>query len=524
MKDDNNNNNNNINNNNISNKDNKNDNDNRDNDKSSNDNHHNISTNTNDNNGNNQYNNGMAVVPLYGISLPQQQQQQPQPRFSPFHSHIPNRNTGLSDRSLQQQPPLQNQILPLYSSNILPPSVSSHPHPHSHPLTSSSSSSSCSSSSSSSSSLPTNHSLSSIPIQEGIEADILPESAFSSVAWLRQYGMHMYRWAGDSSEWTEYAMHLPINILPYFTSTSTSTSGSASSLGGYTSILQELLTSGCQMWIDKEILLDREATFLVFIRGIAGNPNNAFMNIALDLLSNRMQHLLPQILFQLQSFGSVGSHRVNTPPSLPLPPLQSSLQSISISIPLPQKPPLSAWGVGNSLISTTTRMGNEFTVDINMKNDEEEHSIISDEYYDPEDLARSLSIAGENHEDQDADWCTVPSKRTLSSLPSTRRPEPLRLGLAEGQAGGYVQRWLEIPRDSVGLVIGQGGKKIKDLCHLSNAKIQFRVNKTAEREGRPGLLELQGTADNVDLGLQLVWDLLHLFGKEYQEVPVQRVK
>jgi hypothetical protein len=37
--------------------------------------------------------------------------------------------------------------------------------------------------------------------QEGIEADILPESAFSSVAWLRQHGMHMYRWAGDASEW-----------------------------------------------------------------------------------------------------------------------------------------------------------------------------------------------------------------------------------------------------------------------------------------------------------------------------------
>jgi hypothetical protein len=96
----------------------------------------------------------------------------------------------------------------------------------------------------------------------------------------------------------------------------------------------------------------------------------------------------------------------------------------------------------------------------------------------------------------------------------------LRLGTSE--INGYVQRWLEIPRDSVGLIIGQGGKKIKDLCTLSGAKIQFRVNKTAEREGRPGLLELQGGFDNVDQGLQLVWDLLLLLGKEYQEVPVQR--
>jgi hypothetical protein len=113
---------------------------------------------------------------------------------------------------------------------------------------------------------------------------------------------------------------------------------------------------------------------------------------------------------------------------------------------------------------------------------------------------------------------SVPARRV--ALPSTRRPEPLRV--LSLQPGGYVQRWLEIPRDSVGLVIGQGGKKIKDLCTLSGAKIQFRVNKTAEREGRPGLLELQGGFDNVDQGLQLVWDLLRLLGKEYQEIPVQR--
>jgi hypothetical protein len=33
-----------------------------------------------------------------------------------------------------------------------------------------------------------------------------------------------------------------------------------------------------------------------------------------------------------------------------------------------------------------------------------------------------------------------------------------------------------------------------------------------------------GGNENVDQGLQLVWDLLHLLGKEYQEVPVQRLK
>lgn len=100
--------------------------------------------------------------------------------------------------------------------------------------------------------------------------------------------------------------------------------------------------------------------------------------------------------------------------------------------------------------------------------------------------------------------------------PRKDRPDLLRVAATPS---GYVQRSLEIPREVVGLIIGQAGKKIKELCSDSGAKIQFRVNKTAEREGRPGLLEVQGTRENVDQGLQLIWDLLQLLGKEYVEVP-----
>ena len=419
--------------------------------------------------GNVQHKAGIATLPAYGI--PQQQQQ----LFSPFHTQVPASILGTVDRP----PHAQSQIRPSFSSGTLSQSLSGLPPPPPPPLSTG---------------------LSVAPVQEGIEADMLPESAFTSVAWLRHHGMHMYRWAGDTAEWTEYAMHLPPSVVPYFTSDLSSPT---------CSILPELLTSGCKIWVDKETLLNREATFLVFLRGAAGQPSNASMNIALDLLSNRMRQLLPVISIQSQPFGSIGSHRLNTPP----PP--------SISVPFPQRQPLSAWRVGHPFIGAP--VANDVAVGVGLAFDEEEHSIVSDEYYDPEDLARSLSLHEDGSDDHDADWCTVPAKRSIS-LPSTHRPEPLRLGLAEGQAGGYVQRWLEIPRDSVGLVIGQGGKKIKDLCILSGAKIQFRVNKTAEREGRPGLLELQGTADNVDQGLQLVWDLLHLLGKEYQEVPVQRLK
>jgi hypothetical protein len=341
---------------------------------------------------------------------------------------------------------------------------------------------------------------------EGIESDILPESAFTSVAWLRQHGMHMYRWAGDAAEWTEYAMHLPPSISPFFSFDPSSSS--------FSSLLSELQCSGCKMWIDKETLMGREATFLVFLRGAAGQPSNVCMNNALDLLSNKMRLLLPQI--SSLSFGSIGSNRVSTPP---LPP-PSLLNPSGLTVAVPMRQPHSAWGAGASF----SGIGADSTPSVGPIGEEEDHSTVSDEYYDPEALAISLSLLGEGTEGPgtETDWSTVPARRNPGS--STRRPEPLKLSSAEGQGGGYVQRWLEIPRDSVGLVIGQGGKKIKDLCTMSGAKVQFRVNKTAEREGRPGLLELQGGMDNVDQGLQLVWDLLHVLGKEYQEVPVQRLK
>jgi GTPase Era involved in 16S rRNA processing len=39
----------------------------------------------------------------------------------------------------------------------------------------------------------------------------------------------------------------------------------------------------------------------------------------------------------------------------------------------------------------------------------------------------------------------------------------------------YIHRGLEIPRETVGMIIGHGGKKIKDLSAASGAKIQFKV-------------------------------------------------
>ena len=123
---------------------------------------------------------------------------------------------------------------------------------------------------------------------EGIETDILPESAFPSVAWLRQYGMHMFRWAGDSNEWTEYAMHLPPNIASAMFGTDYANPGPQ----GSPSLTELQSASGCKMWLDKETLMGREEPFLVFLRGPAGQSSNTCMNVALELVSNKMKLLL----------------------------------------------------------------------------------------------------------------------------------------------------------------------------------------------------------------------------------------
>ena len=170
---------------------------------------------------------------------------------------------------------------------------------------------------------------------EGIEADILPESAFPSVAWLRQYGMNMFRWAGDSNEWTEYAMRLPPNIASAMFGPDYANPGPQGTPG-----LSELQSaSGCKMWLDKETLMGREEPFLVFLRGPAGQSSNTCMNVALELVSNKMKLLLQPSMGQQQGVGVGGM----PPPSQ----RQSSFGSLGNgSGTAPGRPPTqNAWGV-----------------------------------------------------------------------------------------------------------------------------------------------------------------------------------
>jgi hypothetical protein len=257
----------------------------------------------------------------------------------------------------------------------------------------------------------------------GIDGDVLSDSVFPAVSWLRAYDMCMYRWAGDSTEWTEYALHLPSRaVIEHVVGEN----------GAHLLELQH--TSGCKMWLAREVLRGKEANFLVFLRGSNGQPSNTCMNMALDLISARLR---PFIF----SSGKQGSVELSSP----------------------------QWA---------SQMG-----------------------------------------DIDFDFVNV----DLSTLKRSKNkmPEGLK-GIALG--GGVVQRAVEIPRDAVGIVIGQGGKKIKELSGIAGAKIQFRVNKSAEKDGRPGVLVVEGKPEQVEAGLQLVWDMLQLVGKEYVEVHASKFK
>ena len=309
---------------------------------------------------------------------------------------------------------------------------------------------------------------------EGIDSDILPESAFISVAWLRQYNMHMYRWAGDNKEWTEYAMHIPLEMYNVFLGTDP-----------IIKIADLSRSSRCEMWVDEEILGGKKEKFLVFFRGSSGLPSNQAMMTALELVSGKMKSILnhsSEIIHPTSNI-SVANIANSTAPKLTNP--------LTLSLGEDLKP--NVWNNNNNIIQIVSPTSSIAT-----------KGFLDEVSFDQSSLSELLE-----------------KELSLSKFPKRDRPELLKIGMMSGT--GYVQRSLEIPREVVGLIIGQAGKKIRELCNESGAKIQFRVNKTAEREGRPGLLEVHGSMENVDKGLHLIWDLLQMLGKEYVEVPFQAV-
>jgi hypothetical protein len=112
-----------------------------------------------------------------------------------------------------------------------------------------------------------------------MEVDLLPADSFPVVSWLRDYEMHMFRWSGNATEWTEYAMRLRPDIAAYLEAPGAGDGAPAAALA----MLRK--RSGCEIRLETDSLYGKMERFLVFVRGDSGQPSNAAMVLALDLAS-----------------------------------------------------------------------------------------------------------------------------------------------------------------------------------------------------------------------------------------------
>ena len=111
----------------------------------------------------------------------------------------------------------------------------------------------------------------------GLESDLLGPEAFPQMAWLSSYDMDMYRWAGNETEWTEYAMRIRPDLLTYLTKEQDD--------GSISVVSRVIRDSGCEISVQVECLHDSTEHFLVFVRGTSGTDVNARFITALDMIA-----------------------------------------------------------------------------------------------------------------------------------------------------------------------------------------------------------------------------------------------
>jgi len=109
-------------------------------------------------------------------------------------------------------------------------------------------------------------------IEPGLEVDLLSADDFLLVAWMREHGMHMYRWAGNEFEWTEYALSLRPELLVHLTTAAGipqhTNAGTLSGATSELSLVEQLKAdSGCDVTVQTERLNGAMAHFMVMVRG-----------------------------------------------------------------------------------------------------------------------------------------------------------------------------------------------------------------------------------------------------------------
>jgi hypothetical protein len=114
------------------------------------------------------------------------------------------------------------------------------------------------------------------------------------------------------------------------------------------------------------------------------------------------------------------------------------------------------------------------------------------------------------------------SVSVMASSGSTKEAAASSTATSGKESG--LKRFLEIPSELIGLVIGHQGRKIKELAMESGSKVQFKTSKTSEKEGKPGVLEITGGNEAVDKAVGMVAELIHSVGKEFKEVSAAQAK
>ncbi|RYG70077.1 hypothetical protein EON64_01160 [archaeon] len=310
------------------------------------------------------------------------------------------------------------------------------------------------------------------------EDEVLGENAFPAVSKYRQFGMVMFNYALHGSEWAEFCLLLPKVVLQL--------------LGGDDApILSEIaVRSGCEIKVVDVVLSNMASKGAVFVRGSIGNPSNRFMDQALEMLNSFLTpHISTIHLHSQQQHLPFSATPVQPAPAVPL---MRPLVYPEVRSGILDSPSASTMTSESSLPSSAPAVS----------------SISASLQFPP-----PFSLV----EEKDA---YVKSAGKAATQTRHERPALLKVTV---QAGS-VRRYLEIPADLIGLVIGAGGKKIKELSAEAGCKVQFKTSKPSDREGRPGLLELQGTPETVDRAMSLIWDLMQAVGKEYKEITAHAAK
>eukprot|EP01035_Chromulina_nebulosa_P016988 gene16988-22485_t len=318
----------------------------------------------------------------------------------------------------------------------------------------------------------------------------LPDNYFPDLAWLRSHGIATFA----TADYANYAVNLTSYVISHFAPSK---------------INELMLSSGCAMRITEDYVNGSLRSFLMISKSLSNDSYSVF--VAMKLINEYLRNILV--------FNTMSSYTTSDPVQMPydineFPPLApvNALSTSTAGLSLGGILGNDQQSISNLPASTNWAKSSSKSLGslgVNFELESNNFSVLPDDYAG---LLTSSLIEPDILIDESSTFSDTFSARSI-------RPDSMKV---QPKNGNFYHRIVAIPREAVGLIIGQQGKKIKDMCVLSGAKIQFRVNKTAERERRPGLLHLQGSYENVEAGLTLIWNLLQSLGKEYVELPLTK--